>query len=143
MGNRYSKEELGSIEPLILEGLTNREIASRLGRSEAGLRNVRYRHKLKRKTEDSIRHLHLQKEKVESEIDELKQTKTHLIDELRPLEEKKNGYENLLTADMESIKDFIEDNLIELKIEKPELFSITGEEQIAIFVGSILKRLIS
>jgi len=83
VGNRYSKEELGSIEPLILEGLTNREIASRLGRSEAGIRNVRYRHKLKRKTEDSIRHLHLQKEKIESEINELKQTKTRLSNSVR------------------------------------------------------------
>ena len=78
MANHYSKEELGSIEPLILEGLTNREIASRLGRSEAGIRNIRYRHKLKRKTKDSIRHFHLKKEKIESEIDELKQTKTNL-----------------------------------------------------------------
>ena len=71
MGNRYSKEELARIEPLILEGLTNREIASRPGRSEAGLRNVRYRLKLKRKTTNSIRHLQRQREKIESEIEEL------------------------------------------------------------------------
>ena len=56
------------------------------------------------------------------------------------LEERK---EHLLNFNEEIAKKKIEETLIDLKIEKPELFSITGEEQIAIFVGSILKRLIS
>ena len=140
MGNRYSQEELGSIEPLILEGLTNKEIASKLGRSEAGIRNVRYRQKLKRKTEDSIRHLHLQKEKIESEIDELKQTKTNLSNDVKSLEERK---EHLLAFNEESAKKKIEETLIKLKIEKPELFYISGEEQLAKLVGHFLKWLVS
>jgi len=140
VGYRYSKEELARIEPLILEGLTNREIASRLGRSEAGLRNVRYRLKLKRKTEDSIRHLHLQKEKIESEIDELEQTKTHLTQDIRSLEEKK---EHLLAFNEGMAKKKIENMLIKLKIEKPELFNISAEEQIAKLVGHFVKWLVS
>ena len=140
MGNRYSKEELGSIEPLIMEGLTNREIALRLGRTEAGIRNVRHRHKLKRKTEDSIRHLHLQKEKIESEIDELKQAKTQLSTNVKSLEEKK---EHLLAFNEELAKKKIEETLIDLKIEKPGLFYISGEEQIAKLVGHFMKWLIS
>lgn len=140
MGNRYSKDELGSIEPLILEGLTNREIASRLGRSEAGLRNVRYRLRLKRKTGDSIRHLQLQKEKAESEIDELNQTKTRLSANVKLLEEKKK---HLLTFNEELAKKKIEETLINLKIEKPELFNISAEEQIAKLVGHFVKWLVS
>ena len=140
MGNRYSKEELGRIEPLILEGLTNREIASRLGRSEAGLRNVRYRLKLKRKTTNAIRHLQLQKEKVESEIEELNQTKTQLSTNVKLLEEKK---EHLLAFNEDLAKKKIEETLIKLKIEKPELFYISGEEQIAKLAGQFIKWLFS
>jgi hypothetical protein len=41
MRRRYSREELNQIKSLAEEGLTSREIAERLGRPEAGIRNAR------------------------------------------------------------------------------------------------------
>jgi len=84
------------IKALIIEDLSNREIASRLGRSEAGIRNIRYRLNLKRKTRDELESLRNMKEKLEGEIAELDQTKTELVQDIRVLEEKKEHYENLL-----------------------------------------------
>ena len=143
MGNRYSKEEMDQIQSLVAEGLTSREIASKLGRHEAGIRNIRYRLNLTRRVEDNITSLNKQQKDLQSKITELEKTIEHITNEIEVLEEKKERYESLLNSDKESIKKMMEDNFIELKIENPELFSITGEEQIAIFVGSILKRLIS
>lgn len=140
MGYRYSKVELGRIKSLIQKGLTNREIALRLGRSEAGIRNIRHRLKLTRKTEDCIKSLQEQKKKIEPEIEELNQTKNQLTSDIQALETKKA---KLLNFNEELMKTKIEDKLIELKIEKPELFYISGEEQIAIFVGHLLKRIVS
>ena len=65
MGYRYSKEETDQIKNLIKQDLSNREIASKLGRSEAGIRNIRYRLSLKRKTRDELESLRNMKEKLE------------------------------------------------------------------------------
>ena len=51
-GKRISKEELQQVETFIAEGLTNREIGERLDRSEAGIRNIRYRKGLVNKAEE-------------------------------------------------------------------------------------------
>ena len=143
MGSRYSREEMDQIKDLIMQDLSNREIASKLGRSEAGIRNIRYRLSLKRKTRDELESLRTIKEKLEGEIAELNQTKTELFNDVWSLEEKKEHYKTLLNQDEESMKKKTEDRLIKLKLEKPELFSITGEEQLVILVGYFLKKIIS
>ena len=80
------------------------------------------------------------KEKLASEIDGLSQTKTSLSNEVKSLEEKK---EKILTFNEETAKKTIENTLTKLKNEKPELFYISGEEQIAKLVGYFLKWLFS
>ena len=42
-GRRTKKEELTQIETMTKEGLTCREIAQRLGRSSAAIKNLRYK----------------------------------------------------------------------------------------------------
>ena len=54
MGKQYSKEEMEQIRTLANEGVTNREIASTLQRPEAGIRNIRYRQKLKAETPEKL-----------------------------------------------------------------------------------------
>jgi DNA-binding NarL/FixJ family response regulator len=41
MGIRFTGAEIGQIKSLVSDGLTNREIAERLGRTEAAIRNIR------------------------------------------------------------------------------------------------------
>jgi DNA-binding NarL/FixJ family response regulator len=47
VGKRYSKEEFMQINALVAEGLTNEDVATRLGRSEAAIRGIRFRKKMK------------------------------------------------------------------------------------------------
>jgi len=143
VGSRYSREEMDQIKTLIMHDLSNREIASKLRRSEAGIRNIRYRLNLKRKTRDELESLRNMKEKLEGEMTELGQIKTELVNNIQSLEEKKKHYENLLNQDEESMRRKFEDGLIKLKLEKPELFYITGVEQIVILVGHLLKQIVS
>jgi len=131
MGYRYSREEIGQVERLVSQGLTSREIGKRLNRSEAGIRNIRYRMTLRTKTEDHIKYLHEQKIDLESKIKELDQTLARQSDSIRSLEEKKKYYDSILHSEEESMKKLIEDRLIALKLEKPGLFYITEAEQIA------------
>ena len=49
VGKRYTKEEISQIQALSQEGYTIREIAEILGMSEAGIRNIRHRKKIKTK----------------------------------------------------------------------------------------------
>ena len=50
MGRRFTGPEREQIQKLVSEGLTSREIAERLGRTEAAVRNIRYREGLKTET---------------------------------------------------------------------------------------------
>lgn len=68
MGKRYSKEELEHIESLVSEGLTNREIAIRLERPEAGIRNLRYRQGLKNKAKNETRKLFKQRDTLRVQV---------------------------------------------------------------------------
>lgn len=135
----YSREELNQINSLTKEGLTSREIAERLGRPEAGIRNVRYRLKMERRTKETIDSLIIRKNELESEINKLKQTRQKLFDEINSLTEKKRHYENQINIDRSLLKRKIEDRLRELKVEKPELFYISNEEQIMTLVGHLIK----
>jgi hypothetical protein len=73
----------------------------------------------------------------------LKETKQTLSIDIESLVEKKRHYESLINLDESLLKTKIEDRLRELKIENPELFHISNEEQIAMLVGNVLKWLIS
>jgi hypothetical protein len=73
----------------------------------------------------------------------LKETKQALSIDIESLVEKKRHYESLINLDESLLKMKIEDRLRELKIENPELFFISNEEQIAMLVGNVLKWLIS
>jgi len=143
VGVRCSKEDVDQIRSLVAEGLTSREIGAKLGRSEAGVRNIRYRLNFRRRLENNIKSLHEQEKKMKAQISELGETTKHLSDDIKSLEEKKERYESLLNSAEASIRDMIEDKLIALKIEKPQLFQITGEEQIAKLVEYFLKWSIS
>ena len=136
MGNRYKKEEMTHVENLVLEGLTNRQIALKLGRSEQAIRNLRYRLKLKTHTEDTIRSLTQSKKELETEVNKLVKNKNCLTSVIDVLEKKKR---QIVNSNETLMKKQIEETLVELKIEKPELFHITGQDQIAILVGRILK----
>ena len=72
MGKRYTREEISQIQSLISDGLTTREIATRLGRPEAGIRNLRHRTKLKAETRETIESLKRERRTLNQHVQDLR-----------------------------------------------------------------------
>ncbi len=68
MGRRLVGSEKEQINSYVSEGLTNREIAERLGRTEAAVRNIRYREHLKTETANQLPELTRQRRRLQSEV---------------------------------------------------------------------------
>ena len=101
---------------IIAQGQTDENIAQQLGRSTNAIRNIRHRKNIKTKEMKSIQELKHQnwelshnKVQLMRQIDLLK--KTHHIED--------DEFRNRLKTE-----------LVRLKHRKPELFTITGQEQL-------------
>jgi DNA-binding CsgD family transcriptional regulator len=70
-GRRTTKEELTQLEALTKEGLTTREISQKLGRSEAVIRNLRYKKHLVARIGDEIRVLVHQRDELSNSLKSL------------------------------------------------------------------------
>jgi len=117
LGKRYTEEEKRHIQDLVNQRYTDEAIAQQLGRSTNAIRNIRHRNNIKTKETKSIKELKQQTQRLEQKRIKLEQRlsllqKTHQIEE--------NKFRNRLETELTRLKD-----------RKPELFYITGEEQLA------------
>ena len=135
MGRRYTHEEILQIQALIGEGLTNRQIATQLSRSEAGIRNIRHRTKLKIHTRKILREL-LQRER------ELKSQISRLQREVEALTTRRDEIRSVLRIENQTLDQRLQTALTRLKDHKPELFRITIEDQIGKLAGELTGALI-
>jgi DNA-directed RNA polymerase specialized sigma24 family protein len=117
------QEEISQIQVLTEEGLTSNEIATQLGRPEAGIRNIRYRMKMKTDRKESLKQL------GEDEI-KLSKNVTHLRLNLQTLQSRKRDIEKALQTDEATLNTRIQTALRKLKDTRPDLYQITIEEQI-------------
>ena len=130
MGRRYTLDEINQIQALLDEGLTNRDIATRLSRSEAGIRNIRHRTKLKTDSTKNLQTL------LENER-ELTDQKSRLQREITTLTGRRDELRSVLRMDEQVLNQRLQTALIKLKDEKPELFRITAEEQLTKLMGEL------
>ncbi len=138
-GRRTSKEELQQIEVLVEEGLTNREIAQRLGRSEAGIRNIRYRKSLVKKVEDESKILYQQRDELKRVVEILQGQKTLLTNEVAGLRNEKEKLEAIINSDKNELQGVLAQALMKLKQQRPDLFIITGQDQLVSLVRLFLR----
>ena len=90
-GKRTTKEELAQLEALTKEGLTAREIAEKLGRSPAAIRNLRFKKHLVTRMKDEIKILFQQRDELSNTVKTLQGQKSMLtceVDGLRKEKEK-------------------------------------------------------
>jgi hypothetical protein len=130
LGRRLTSEERGQIKSLVSEGLKNREIAERLDRSEAAVRNIRYRENLKTETANQLPELTRQRRQLQSEVAQLTQRRNILLAENRGIQTRSDQTSKTLQLDEETLKTRIQSTLTELKWRQPQLFFITGQEQL-------------
>ena len=143
MPNRYSLEEIGQIRDLAVQGLSNREIAQRLGRAEAGIRNIRHRLKVKTNTRNQLHSLLQEKTELEKKVQELRRSQAQETMQLSSLQKKRQETRAYLGLDQLTLQQKLQAALIQLKNQKPELFYLTGTEQITKLTTNILQWLLS
>ena len=142
-GRRTTKEELQQIEVLVDEGLTNREIAERLGRSEDGIRNIRFRKGLVTAAEDESKVLFQRRDELKRIVVNLNGQKTSLMIEVNRLKNEKERLEASINTNKSELQRVLAQALINLKQQRPDLFVLTGNDQIVslvrLFLGLITK----
>jgi len=95
-GRRTTKEELAQLEALNREGMTAKEIAQKLGRSPAAIRNLRYKKHLANKAEDQTKAFFPQRDEISNVMKALQGQKTTLAWELDGLQKEKERLEAII-----------------------------------------------
>jgi predicted transcriptional regulator len=138
-GRRTSKPELAQLEVLTREGLTCREIADKLGRSPAAIRNLRYKKHLVVRIQDETKALFHQRDELINVVRFLQGQKTSLASELKHLGNEKASLEAAIAAARSCLEETLAQRLISLKLQRPDLFTLSGPEQIAMLLKMLLK----
>ncbi|MFC1803848.1 hypothetical protein ACFL0D_07790 [Thermoproteota archaeon] len=140
MGKRYTEQEISQIQALTNEGITDIEIAQRLGRTEDSIRNIRHRNKLRAQIKDSIETLRDTRKRLSRKIAKQQQDMT-------ALQKRKQDVSQALQQDEIIFNIKLEEALRKMKHRTPELFYLTGQEQLiqltAQIAGPFLKWLIT
>jgi septal ring factor EnvC (AmiA/AmiB activator) len=137
MGKRYSKEELESMQSLAKEGLTDGEIARRLSRSENAVRNIRYRKKLVKTTQFEIGILRGHEGELRRSVEALKVEQQELFKSVKSLKEEKEKLETFIKLDKSQLQAILTQALTALKQQRPDLFRLSEQEQIALFLKEL------
>ena len=130
MGRRFTGAEREQIEKLVSEGLTSREIAERLGRTEAAIRNIRYRKKLKTSAKEQLPTLARELDRLSKEIAQLSQRRTYLSSEISGLQTRRDQISKAMQQDELNLNARLQTSLMGIKQQKPELFYITGRARL-------------
>jgi len=123
VGKRYTEEEKRLIQELVALGYTDKAIAQQLDRSTNAIRNIRYRTHIKTQETQTIKNLQQEKQVIEQQI-------KHLDHELRQLKTRREQTYNALQVEQKQFIKKLETELTKLKNTKPELFTITIQEEI-------------
>jgi hypothetical protein len=122
LGKRYTGEEKRLIQELAEQGYTDESIAQQLGRSTNAIRNIRNRNNIKTRETQTIQQLKEKKHTLQQQT----QQKERI---LKQLEQRRNQIQEALQAEEAKFNQKLETELIRLKDRKPELCTITAEEQ--------------
>ena len=134
-GRRSTKQELIQLESLFAEGLTTSQIAEKLGRSEAGIRNICYRKRLVRKAEDETKILFQKRDQLQEVVTTLQSRKTVLDKEVEGLKKEKEKIESIIFVDKILLQQTLTQALVNLKQQRPDFFYLTGTDQIVRLVS--------
>lgn len=149
VGRHYSKDQLYEIIFLRKEGLVYREIAERLGRNEAGIRNQFYRKRLTERTRSETKIIEEKNLKLKGEMGALQESLTRLQDQqtelsksITALQQKNDFIQQTLEMNKLMLKKILMTALIDLKRMRPDLFMFNQQEQLSVLVNCFFKRIL-
>jgi predicted transcriptional regulator len=143
LGKRTTGAEIEQIKILVSDGLTNREIAEKLGRTESAIRNIKFREGLKASTQNQLPSLIQKKTQLSQEITQLTQRYNLLSAKIAGLQVRKEQLSKAIQQDEVTLGVQIQKSLVEFKQKKPELFYISGEEQLVKLASTLIELIIS
>ncbi len=129
------------------QGLPYREIARRIGRSQAGVRNQFHRKGMIQRTRSEVRTLY-EKEAILKEdvgtlqcrVKQLERQNNDLSKSISNLEKRREAIQQLIRSDRKAIEQILLCGLIILKQKRPSLFILSQQEQLGLLTGIILNR---
>ena len=138
-GRRTTKQELAQLEALTKEGLTARDIGQKLDRSPAAIRNLRYKKQLIIRAQDETKALLRQRDELSKVVKFLQGQKTSLALDVEYFKNEKAKFEVAITTDKTLLEETLARVLMNLKLQRPDLFTLSGPEQIAMLLKVILR----
>ncbi len=129
-GRRHTKEELQQIQMLVNEGVTSREIAQRLGRTEAAIRNLRHRTQLTTKAEDESKTLLQHRDELREAVNALQQEQKTLTSYVEKLKFENQILRTAVSIDKVLLQRTLTQALTILKEERPDLFALSQADQV-------------
>jgi|SRR5271157_1244077 len=138
-GRRTTKAELTQLEALTKEGFTARDIARKLDRSPAAIRNLRYKKQLVIRAQDETKALFHQRDELINVVKFLQGQKTSLASDVEYLRKEKASLEAAIAIDKTCLEQTLAQALMNLKFQRPDLFILSGPEQIGMLLKAFLK----
>jgi hypothetical protein len=123
---------VNQIEALIQDGLTDGEIASKVGRSEAGIKNLRYRKNLVKKAKHETKVLFKRRVNLKAEIEDLCEQKNSFIRELEQLRKEKQKLDITISIDKILLQNALIQALTNLKLQRGARATLSKQDQIVV-----------
>ena len=135
MGKRYTDDELSLIQELTQQGHTDETIAQQLNRSTNAIRNIRHRINIKTRETETIQQL--------EETKLILQHKTkQLENDLKHSQRRKSLLKQAAETDNELLQRRIHSELLDLRKRKPELFTVTVQDQLNMLTAELATSII-
>ena len=148
-GQHYSNDEVQTVMSLKKQGLPYREIARRMGRSQAGVRNQFFRKGMIQRTTSEVQTLCEKKTTLEEDVDTLQFRLTQLERQhgelsrsVSNLEKRRQAIQQQIDLDRNNLEQILLSGLITLRQKRPRLFTLSQQEQLALITGEILNKLL-
>ncbi len=140
-GRRHTEEELQKIQAYVDEGLTNREIAQRLGRTEAATRNLRHREAIIKKSQDETKALLERRDQLRDEVNALQEQQQTLTGDVEKLRLEYKTLQTAIGIDKILLQQTLTQALTSLKQQRPDLFVLNQADQIGILTKWFLNQI--
>ncbi|MGD8505721.1 MAG: hypothetical protein PVF15_03550 [Candidatus Bathyarchaeota archaeon] len=101
-----------------------------LARAEAGIRNLRYRKGLAKRTESETKVLFQQKDELQNSVKVLQDRRHFLAQDVTDLKKVREKLKGTINVDKFLLQGVLAQALTNLKQKRPDLFTLTGQDQI-------------
>jgi predicted nuclease with TOPRIM domain len=120
------------------QGLSNREIAQRLGRTQAAMRNLRHRQAIIKQAQNETKTLLERRDQLRDEVNTLQEQQKGLSSNVEKLRSENKFLHTAIGIEKIILQQTLTQALTILKQQRPDLFLLSQEDQIGILTKWII-----